>query len=330
MKGVDLARFQFDYDLTWAAFFINADGTIYGRYGTRSIAGPMAHNSMESLKNAMKRALELHQNYPANRAIFAGKRGADPRWKSALDIPGLRKQFGKRLMMETSPKTCIHCHNIYDAWHETAHTEGVLDRESLWVYPLPDNIGMQIEVDSGNRVETVLAGSFAAKAAVEAGDVIKTMNGQPIISIADMQWVLHNLPKTAELKLGLARDGQFLTKTVMLDGEWKRSDISWRESIYSFHPKLRLWAPELSAEKKAELGISPTALALEAKWIPNESAKKAGLRNGDIIVNVGGNSEAMSHGRLNVWVKLNYHPGDRVPIQVLRGDEKLSLEIPLE
>ncbi|SVB76452.1 uncharacterized protein METZ01_LOCUS229306, partial [marine metagenome] len=34
MKGVDLSQFQFDYDLSWAAMFINADGTVYGRYGT--------------------------------------------------------------------------------------------------------------------------------------------------------------------------------------------------------------------------------------------------------------------------------------------------------
>jgi len=91
MKGVDLSQFQFDYDLTWAAFFMNPDGAIYGRYGTRSVAGAMAHNSLESLKNAMKRALELHRNYPANKEILMEKRGSEPRWKTSLDIPALRK-----------------------------------------------------------------------------------------------------------------------------------------------------------------------------------------------------------------------------------------------
>ena len=32
----NLELFQFDYDLTFAAFFMNAYITIYGRYGTRS------------------------------------------------------------------------------------------------------------------------------------------------------------------------------------------------------------------------------------------------------------------------------------------------------
>src|SRR6185436_3703902 len=33
---LDLATFQYDYDMSWAAMFLNADGTIYGRYATRN------------------------------------------------------------------------------------------------------------------------------------------------------------------------------------------------------------------------------------------------------------------------------------------------------
>ena len=35
-NGMDLSLFQYDYDQSWSAFFLNADRTIYGRYGTRS------------------------------------------------------------------------------------------------------------------------------------------------------------------------------------------------------------------------------------------------------------------------------------------------------
>ena len=35
-NGMDLSLFQFDYDQSFAAFVMNADNTIYGRYGTRS------------------------------------------------------------------------------------------------------------------------------------------------------------------------------------------------------------------------------------------------------------------------------------------------------
>ena len=35
MWGLDLDKYQFDGFMTWAVFFLNADGTIYGRYGSR-------------------------------------------------------------------------------------------------------------------------------------------------------------------------------------------------------------------------------------------------------------------------------------------------------
>ena len=68
MKGVDLSQFQFDYDLNWAAMFLNADGTVYARYGTQSAQGADAYNSIESLEKTMYRVLVLHENYPANSA----------------------------------------------------------------------------------------------------------------------------------------------------------------------------------------------------------------------------------------------------------------------
>ena len=39
-NGLDLSVFQFDYDMSWAAMFLNADMTIYGRYGSRTSSGP--------------------------------------------------------------------------------------------------------------------------------------------------------------------------------------------------------------------------------------------------------------------------------------------------
>ena len=62
MQGVDLSQFQFDYDLNWAAMFINADGTVYARYGTQSAKGAAAYNSIESRENPKRRVLALHKN----------------------------------------------------------------------------------------------------------------------------------------------------------------------------------------------------------------------------------------------------------------------------
>ena len=60
-NGLDLSLFQFDFDLTFAAFFLNADKTIYGRFGTRSDQNDaMREMSMEGFAKALEGTLQIH------------------------------------------------------------------------------------------------------------------------------------------------------------------------------------------------------------------------------------------------------------------------------
>ena len=329
MKDVDLSQFQFDYDLTWSVISMNPDGTIYGRYGSRSVGGPMTYNSMVSLEKAMERVLVLHHNYPRNRKSLNGKNHPPPHWKTAADIPGLRKRRRKQLIQPTNQKNCVHCHNIYDGWIETAYDQGTFDQQSLWIYPLPKNIGFKINVDQGNLVETILPDSLAQKAGIHAGDRIVSMKDQPIISIADIQWVQHHLPKVANLSIEIERNGKVLSKIIAVSGNWRRTDISWRASMWSLQPKVGIHAPEISEVEKSELGLDPQAMALQAKWIPNKGAREAGLRNGDIIIEVAGNKKAISTAQFNLFIRLNYDSGDRVPVKVLRHSKVIPMELPM-
>ncbi len=61
-NAMDLSLFQFDYDLTLAAFFMNADKTIYGRFGTRSDTKDATRDiSIEGLRRALQAALKWHK-----------------------------------------------------------------------------------------------------------------------------------------------------------------------------------------------------------------------------------------------------------------------------
>src|SRR5262249_45255121 len=78
-NGLHLSLFQFDYDQSFAAFLLNADGTIYGRYGTRSHRTSWADDvSIDGLARALQGALELHEQYPKNKAELASKKGPAP------------------------------------------------------------------------------------------------------------------------------------------------------------------------------------------------------------------------------------------------------------
>src|SRR5262249_21832187 len=193
MKGVDLSQFQFGHDLNWAAMFINADGTVYARYGTQSAEGPDAYNSIDGLINTMNRVLELHAAYPANKPELADKVGKPKPVSSALELPGLRNP--EKYARETTRSNCIHCHNIHDAEHAYALSTGKWSIAMMWKYPLPENIGLRVDRTNGVGIREVTPDSAAAQAGVKTGEDIVRMNGQRITSIADMQWVLHNLPE---------------------------------------------------------------------------------------------------------------------------------------
>lgn len=330
MKGVDLSLFQFDHDLNWAAMFLNGDGTVYARYGTQSADGPDAYNSIEGLQATMERVLALHAAYPGNKAALAGKRAQPKPYDTALDMPGMDRAAS--LAELTTRKNCIHCHMIHDAENRHAQATGTFTQDMLWRYPLPENIGLTIDAKSGVRISSVASESPAALSGLVEGDEVTHMNGQPITSIADMQWVLHHLPNTeAHVEVTGSRSG---VHTLALRPGWKASNISWRGSLWSVSPQLRVWAPAVEDSERQTLGLAADEGALKVKWINagsagGKSAQSAGLRNGDIIVAVGGQPVPRTPSEFNMHVKLTYQVGDELPLTIQRGTQRREIRIKL-
>jgi serine protease Do len=98
--------------------------------------------------------------------------------------------------------------------------------------------------------------------------------------------------------------------------------------MWGLHPKLELGAPELSIEEKSALGIAPDRLALKVQFL-SESLRQAGLRKNDVIVSFDGSDANETSLGLNVRVRLNYQPGTKVPIVVLRDGQRVELTLPL-
>jgi hypothetical protein len=337
MKGVDLSQFQFDYDLNWAAMFINADGTVYARYGTQSAEGPDAYNSITSLKRTMARVLELHTDYQRVKDSLRAKRGADKPYKTALEMPGLERK--EKLAGTTARNNCIHCHMINDAMHNQLAKEGTFSIQALYRYPLPENLGLHIVRDDGREIEGVISNTPAAEAGLASGDVITDMNGQPITSIADMQWVLHNLPYgDAKVDVTVSRNGQSLTKTLALSGDWKKTDFKWRGSRWSVKPHPGFWAPALKdkelSELRKKLEIPEVAKPLKIQWIntgekEGKVARDAGFKEGDILLTMNGQPMRWDPEAFHMHVRFEHKVGERLAFTVLRDGKTLNLELPL-
>lgn len=333
MKGVDLSQFQFDYDLNWAAMFINADGTVYGRYGTQSAQGPDAYNSVASLEKAMQRVLRLHANYPANAASLAPKHGAPKPYATALEMPELENR--EKLRGPTARNNCVHCHNIHDAEQEHARKQGTFSREFLNRYPLPENVGLRLHRNDGCLVEAVMPDSPAAKAAVRPGDTITHVNGQPIISVADIQWVLHYLPNTnATLAVTVNRASKSSRHQLPLAPGWKTTDFNWRGSRWSLKPRPGFWAPALAEADARKLNLPPGTKPLQIKWINTEqtegrAARKAGLKEGDVIIALDKEPFRFGPEEFHMHVRMNYAVGQKLALTILRQGVQQDIELPL-
>ena len=331
-KGLDLSLFDYDYDMSWAAMFIEPDGTVLGRYGTRVASGKEqsdSHISVAGFRKAAERALALHKNYPANKGQLGGKRsGRKPEYATAEEIPGLDERAKGEVVKR---ENCIHCHMVREFALRAKWEAGKLTADDLKPYPMPERIGLAMDVDHGLLVRSVAEGSAAEEAGIEIGDELVSLSGQPLVSLADIQWVLHNAADEATIPVTVKRDGELLSKKFEVGGNWKQSDIAWRASSW-YGLRQGLKTEPLTAADKRSRGIDADSLALAVKGMHGNGGPKlqqAGLRMNDVIVAVDGKSDAMSESDFLIWLRLNHGPEDSVKFTVLRGDDRRELTIPM-
>lgn len=328
MNGRDLARFQFDYDQTWAVMFLRADGTVLARYGARNSTDAMTLNSMAGLQSTMQAVLEVHRQWPQNESFYVAKRGPTPKYRYPEDMPSetIKKISNRGSDQRTK---CIHCHNIYDAQRDLAIQAGDYDPRTRWKYPMPQRVGLDVDAVTGRRVQHVSAGSAAKQAGIRAGEEITVVNGQAIHSLADWQFVLHFLPEATELRVTTksATDGERV-RSLQLASGWRAGDIGWRASMYGMPPRPGLWVQAASDSEKSKLNISSDALALKVRGVFGRDVRQAGLKKGDVIVRFGDHNDHHSEGAFHAHLRLNfYQPNAALPLTVLRDGREQQLTV---
>ncbi len=339
-NGLDLSLFQFDTDQSSAVFMLNADGTIYGRYGTRSHHTAWEDDlSVDGLARALEGALGLHAKFPQVKASLAAKRGPAPDFPVPEKFPSLEGKYTDKLDYAGNVvKSCIHCHQIGDAqrrWHREQPTP--LTEEILFQYPHPKSLGLILDPKQRATVARIEPGTPAAVAGFEKGDTIQTMNGQPLLSIADVQWVLHRTPaaggivKTAVLRAGKPRDIALTLAT-----GWRgRDDLSWRASSWELR-RAGLGAMKLDEltpdeRKAARLAADAPALMIKhvGQYAPHDVAKKAGIVKGDILLAFDGKPFTRESDILTYALR-SKKPGDKVDVEIQRGTEKRTSTLTLQ
>lgn len=340
-NGLDLSLFQFDTDQSFAVFFLNADGTIYGRFGTRSDRKNWVGDvSVDGLAKAMRGALVLHNDFPENRQALQGKRGPAPQFARPELFPSLKSKYTSTLNYEGKVvPSCIHCHQIGDAARDLYfNSKNPIPEEVLFPYPHPKTIGLTLDPKEMASVLGVEKASAAAKAGFRPGDQITTLQGQPLLSIADVQWVLHRVPATggeivAEVKRGQATE----TLKLQLSPDWRRrGDLAWRASTWELRRKAigGIFSKELPEANRKDLQIPEGSMALLVEHVglyaPHDVAHRAGVKKGDIIIGVDGRTDLPRETDLIAWSLQNKKEGSKVVLEILRDGKKqmIAMRIP--
>ena len=159
-NSIDLNLFHFDYDLTFAAFFMNADKTIYGRYGTRSSQKEAERDiSIQGFSKAMQKVIKLHHDYPNNKDTLAAKTAPFSSFKIPQDYPQLEGRFQPWLDFGGKvAASCIHCHMVVEADRRYRRTQrGEISDKVIYPWPMPDVLGMSLDPLEIATIQSVTA-----------------------------------------------------------------------------------------------------------------------------------------------------------------------------
>lgn len=336
MGGVDLSLFQFDPFLSWAVVILNADRTIYGRYGSahpkakRSKRDSNPSHTVKGLRAALDGALEVHRAYAAEPEAWskklAGKTGPEPRWKYAEKTPAARKYKRLHRIHGKESEGCVHCHEVQRTAVDSYLMKklDVPDR-MLWVYPPPEALGLSLHKDHRARVTAVALDGPAGKAGLKSGDELVSLAGQPLLSIADVQWVLHNAPDEGGALPAVVKRGDWeLNIELVLPEGWRREgDFCWRYRLAGY--AMWLWSGVTLEDHAGGVLVAERSPG----WFkrPNRKARQV-LRRGDVIVSVDGET-GWTRSTYLAYLMREKKLGSTVKLVVLRDGRRTKLKFKL-
>src|SRR5579862_8800281 len=125
---------------------------------------------------------------------------------------------------------------------------------------------------TGALVSQVVDGSPAEKAGIHSGDVITSVNGQPVKSNSELRNSIGLMRVGDKVEIGLLRDGKPLRVTAIIADTTATAQVSPAESIHK-------------AFEGATLADAPDGGGALVKSVePGSAAAQSGLRNNDVIV----------------------------------------------
>ena len=189
---------------------------------------------------------------------------------------------------------------------------------------IADSLGLHKA--AGAIVDSAQAGSPAAKAGLQAGDVITAVNGTPVKDARDLARTIAMIAPDNTVKIDVLREGQAKTVSVMLAKMPAEREASAGETARPTHgvPHLGLTvAPANEVAGAGAQGVVVTAVD------PDGPAAQAGLRSGTVILDVAGKAVGNAGDVVNALKEAQAQGRHDVLMRVKVGDNTAFVAVPL-
>jgi serine protease Do len=135
---------------------------------------------------------------------------------------------------------------------------------------------------SGVYVENVVPGDPADRAGIRSGDIITSVDGQPVTSGRELAGLVASIPVGQKTRITYTRDGK--KKTISVKIAKQSEEKVQMASNKSSSDDLGLQVTDLSSEKARQFGLDEDENGVLVIEVASDSrADKAGVRVGDII-----------------------------------------------
>jgi serine protease Do len=190
----------------------------------------------------------------------------------------------------------------------------------------------------GALVQNVVPKSPAAKAGVQAGDVVTALNGKPIDSSGTLTRNVALIPPGGNADLTVLRGGdrkQFQVKVAQRPDDEAavgRGDFQGGEGEESSaqkdqSPKLGLSLAPLTPDLSRELGVSGDDGVAVMDVVDGGPADRAGVRKGDVILELNRKAVKKPDDVRSMVAKMK--DGDMALLRVRRGDQAVFVAVPV-
>ncbi|HLP02664.1 MAG TPA: DegQ family serine endoprotease [Opitutaceae bacterium] len=223
--------------------------------------------------------------------------------------------------------------NLARAVMEQLITKGKIERGYIGVgiQDITEDLKKGFGVDEGVIVNGTSPGSAGEKAGIKQGDVIVKLDGQPVVDARRLRLMVGRYTPGTEVKLEVIRDGKPQTFTLKLgeqpreDGQLGDAEKGSRGSESAEDTLNGVGVADITPQLRDQLDLPRDQKgAVITDVDPDSAAGKAGLREGDVIIEI--NKKPVENAQQAV--ELTTKPATkRTLVLVLRGKARLYIMV---